>query len=85
MENRQLLQYIEMLRQKSDTNKLIVFVGAGVSKNVEGMPDWYELIKKMAEAVPYSKCTACRYKEDKCQESCAFQYDFSQDELLKIP
>ena len=46
MDNRQLLQYIEMLRQKSDTNKLIVFVGAGVSKNVEGMPDWYELIKK---------------------------------------
>jgi len=85
MDNRQLLQYIEMLRQKSDTNKLIVFVGAGVSKNVEGMPDWYELIKKMAEAVPYSKCTVCRHKEDKCQESCVFQYDYSQDELLKIP
>jgi len=51
MSNRELLDTIEMLRGKIDAGKLIIFVGAGVSKNVTGMPDWYQLVKAMADKI----------------------------------
>ena len=42
----EILKYIRFFRGKLQTDKLIVFVGAGVSRNVKGMPDWNDLIKK---------------------------------------
>ena len=66
MSKRELLDTIEMLRGKIDAGKLITFVGAGVSKNVTGMPDWYQLVKAMADKIGYSRCTSCRNKTDNC-------------------
>lgn len=56
MENRELIDQIYYLREKADNNKLAVFVGAGVSCNVQGMPSWAELVAKMAKEVGYVKC-----------------------------
>ena len=44
MEQRELLDIINIIRDKSDNGKLVVFVGAGVSMNVEGMPSWHSLV-----------------------------------------
>lgn len=85
MSNRELLDTIEMLRGKIDAGKLIIFVGAGVSKNVTGMPDWYQLVKAMADKIGYSRCTSCRNKTDNCTKDCKFQDAYTQDEYLKIP
>ena len=48
MNNQELLEYIGLFREKAEQGKLVVFVGAGVSCNVEGMPDWNGLIQNMA-------------------------------------
>lgn len=69
MENRELIDRIYYLREKADNNKLAVFVGAGVSCNVQGMPSWAELVAKMAKEVGYVKCNNCRRKKD-CESNC---------------
>lgn len=38
MNKKNMLKYFKDLREKINKGKLIIFVGAGVSKNVEGMP-----------------------------------------------
>ena len=85
MDNNEMLYYINLLREKAHTDKLIVFVGAGVSCNVEGMPSWYGLIQKMAESIQYTKCSTCKKKTAKCKEICNFYDAYSNDEFLKIP
>lgn len=97
MENRELIDQIYYLREKADNNKLAVFVGAGVSCNVQGMPSWAELVAKMAKEVGYVKCNNCRRKKDceskcghceiidDCGGKCPICDDFSTDEFLKIP
>ena len=85
MDNSAMLHYINLLREKAHTDKLIVFVGAGVSCNVEGMPSWYGLIQKMAESIKYTKCATCKKKTAKCKETCNFYDAYSNDEFLKIP
>ena len=64
MDNKTLLNTIHLLREESDKDKLVVFVGAGVSCNVPGMPSWGKLIYKMAEVIGYSKCTTCSHKKE---------------------
>ena len=59
MDNRDLLKHIRLFRKKANTDKLITFVGAGVSRNVAGMPDWNTLIQKMADAINYSRFCSC--------------------------
>lgn len=97
MESRELIDRIYYLREKADNNKLAVFVGAGVSCNVQGMPSWAELVAKMAKKVGYVKCNNCRRKQDceskcghceiidDCGGKCPICDDFSTDEFLKIP
>lgn len=85
MSNQELLEYIGLFREKAEQGKLVVFVGAGVSCNVEGMPDWGSLIQSMAKAIDYSKCTSCRYRSETCQQNCLLKNEYSTDELLKIP
>lgn len=80
-----LFKYINTLRDISNNQKLIVFVGAGVSCNVKGMPSWYALIKKMADEIKYSKCLSCQHKDSKCTNNCKFKEEYSPDEYLKIP
>lgn len=51
MKNQELLEYIGLFREKAEQGKLVVFVGAGVSCNVEGMPDWNGLIQNMSNTI----------------------------------
>lgn len=85
MDSQKLLESINLIREKAENNKLIVFVGAGVSRNVEGMPSWYALVKAMADAILYSKCDDCKHREDGCEENCRLREEYSNDEFLKIP
>ena len=85
MNNQELLEYIGLFREKAEQGKLVVFVGAGVSCNVEGMPDWNGLIQNMSKAIGYSKCTSCKHKNEDCEKNCLFKDDYSADEFLKIP
>ena len=57
-----------------ENNKLIIFVGAGVSRN-SGIPTWAELIKELAKDLGIKS----KYKDDKGNDL------FSYDEYLKIP
>ena len=57
-----------------ENNKLIIFVGAGVSRN-SGIPTWAELIKELAKDLGIKS----KYKDDKGENL------FSYDEYLKIP
>lgn len=85
MEHKELLKYIRLFREKANTNKLIIFVGAGVSCNVKGMPSWRGLVEKMDKSIGYFKCTDCEKKKKGCKQDCKEYNNYSSDELLKIP
>ncbi|MFI3227295.1 MAG: SIR2 family protein [Clostridia bacterium] len=85
MNHSDILDKIEILRNKSETGKLVVFVGAGVSCNVKGMPNWSNLIQKMADSIKYSKCKGCKHEHKNCTNTCKFKNEYSNDEFLKIP
>lgn len=97
MTNSDLLERIYLLREKAELNKLVVFVGAGVSKNVPGLPSWNDLVVKMAESIGYLRCDRCPHKndcesrcdkcsnKDLCDNKCLSINDFTSDEYLKIP
>ena len=84
MTKEELFRYIRLLRDKKGMGKLISFVGAGVSCNVEGLPLWEGLIKKMAQAINYTRCDQCGKKEG-CEGNCVLKDTYSSDEYLKIP
>lgn len=76
---------IRDIRRANDNNKLVVFVGSGVSKN-SGIPTWNDLIKEFAIALDYSRCKQCKLKDENCQTNiCKERYSYTQDEFLKIP
>ncbi len=85
MIDKDLLEYIWLFREKAEKGRLVVFAGAGVSRNVDGMPDWNTLIQKMAAAIGYSRCVSCKRKREGCEERCLLKNDYSTDEFLKIP
>ena len=85
MDNRELLRCIRLFRNKANSNKLIIFVGAGVSCNVANMPSWNDLIREMAKSINYSRCSICKKKEKDCEKTCKFKDSYSADEFLKIP
>lgn len=74
----------DFFRRKAQIGKLVIFVGAGVSRNVKGMPGWSELVWEMAKEIGYSKCSNCT-KRDTCTDSCPLAQNLSNDEYLKIP
>ncbi|NFN34724.1 hypothetical protein FDB51_06145 [Clostridium botulinum] len=76
---------IKDIRQAKENNRLVIFVGAGVSKN-SNVPTWEELIKVFADKLQYNNCKKCNFKNKiKCGDKCSEKYNFSQDEFLKIP
>lgn len=79
-----IIDIIHQIRRIQETNKLVLFVGAGVSKNVEGMVDWSELVDIYARAIHYSKCKNCRSRS-KCKNCGKISRDYTLDEYLKIP
>lgn len=79
------VESIRNIRKLRDENRLVIFVGAGVSRN-SGLPSWSELIKKIANEINYSRCDYCTNRKDSCMEKkCDFCEDYSYDEFLKIP
>ncbi len=80
-----IYDHIREISELNDNGQLVIFVGAGVSKNVKGMPSWKELIKSMAESINYTKCNNCKQKVDGCNDQCRFIDHFSVEEFLKIP
>ena len=85
MKTEEIREIINDIRDKNLSNKLVVFVGAGVSKNVPSIPDWNELVKKMADAINYNKYAYNKTSKTKCIDDCSLKDKYSSDELLKIP
>jgi len=68
-------EQIMKLREAKNNNKLIIFVGAGVSAN-SSLPSWGELIKKFADEIGYTTNNYTMPGET---------VHFCSDEYLKIP
>ena len=79
---------ISEIRKQQQNNQLVVFVGAGISKN-SGLPSWWELIKRIAQKIDYchkSQCNDCKLRSSDCPKGAAADTcDYSQDEFLHIP
>lgn len=75
------IESIKHIKEAQRNNRLVIFVGAGVSKN-SGIPMWGELIRAIADEIKYNHCAFCKEEANiKCKE----RYNFTQDEYLKIP
>lgn len=86
---------IEKIKQINSNDNLVIFVGAGVSRN-SGVCSWWELVKEIADKIGKNKCESCKLKESICGEydeknklysrdSCELKYDFSSEDFLRIP
>ena len=76
---------IKEIQKAQEDDRLVIFVGAGVSKN-SGVPSWWELIKKFADELGYSRCDACQKKTTDCPSAdCKDRFEYTQEEFLRIP
>ena len=76
---------IKEIQKAQEDDRLVIFVGAGVSKN-SGVPSWWELIKKFADKLGYSRCDVCKKKTADCPRTdCKDRYEYTQEEFLRIP
>lgn len=76
---------IKEIQKAQEDDRLVIFVGAGVSKN-SGVPSWWELIKKFGDELGYSRCDTCQKKVSDCPKSdCKDRYEYTQEEFLRIP
>ena len=76
---------IKEIRRVADENRLVVFVGSGVSAN-SNIPTWGELIKQFAKELNYNNCKGCIEDSVSCtDDGCTQKYDFSREEYLRIP
>lgn len=72
------------IKKALQNEKLVIFVGAGVSKNSQ-VPTWGHLVREYAKKLNYTQCLSCHFKSSHCEESCHHKYYFSTDEYIKIP
>ena len=92
-----IIEQIEKIKQINLNENLVIFVGAGVSRN-SGVCSWWELIRDIADEIDENKCASCEIKDwicGKCGEqiqlcsidgyNCKFKYDFSAEDFLRIP
>jgi len=76
---------IKEIQRAADENRLVVFVGSGVSAN-SGIPTWGQLIEQFANELNYNNCGQCTTETDSCASvECHKKYDFSRDEYLRVP
>lgn len=75
---------IQNIKKALNQNKLVIFVGAGVSKNSH-VPTWGHLVRKYAKKLNYTQCLSCHFKTSHCENTCHHKYYFSTDEYIKIP
>jgi len=79
-----ILKKIKNLRKAWEDDRLVIFVGAGVSCN-SGIPSWYDLIKIFAIKLGIDKCDKCKLLSNDCPDNCKEKYNFCRDDYLKIP
>ena len=93
-----IIEQIEKLREINKQHKLVIFVGAGVSRN-SGVCSWWELVKRIAIEIGYNDiCEKCELKyltttdgensNVSCifnNRPCQYEFSFSNEEFLKIP
>lgn len=86
-----IIEQIEKIKQINFNQNLVIFVGAGVSKN-SGVCSWWELIKKIADKLGENKCNLCTRKKSMNADdigqwcsNCEDKYNFSADDLLRLP
>gem|GEM_PF-879158 len=76
---------LKEIQKAQEDDRLVIFVGAGVSKN-SGVPSWWELIKKFGDELNYSRCNTCSEKASDCPKSdCKDRYEYTQEDFLRIP
>lgn len=76
---------IREIQKAQEDDRLVIFVGAGVSKN-SGIPSWWELIKKFADELGYSRCDVCKKRTADCpSKDCKDQFEYTREEFLRIP
>lgn len=75
---------LENIKEALNNEKLVIFVGAGISKN-SNVPTWGHIVRKYARKLNYTQCLSCHFKTDNCEETCKHKYYFSTDEYIKIP
>ena len=75
---------LDELKKAAKADKLVIFVGAGVSKN-SGVPTWGNLVRHFAKALKYKCCEKCSYYTDQCHQNCLSDYHFCTDEYIQIP
>lgn len=75
---------ITHIKNALENEKLVIFVGAGISKN-SGVPTWGHLVREYAKKLNYTQCLSCHFKTSYCKDTCQHKYHFSTDEYIKIP
>lgn len=75
---------LNKVKEALKNEKLVIFVGAGVSKNSH-VPTWGHLVRQYARKLNYTQCLSCHFKTNECEKTCHHQHYFSTDEYLKIP
>ena len=93
-----IIEQIEKLREINKQHKLVIFVGAGVSRN-SGVCSWWELVRRIAIEIGYNDiCEKCELKYLTTTDGegstvscvfnnrpCQYEFSFSNEEFLKIP
>lgn len=79
-----LYEKIDLIRNAKEEDRLIIFIGSGVSFN-SGVPQWKGLVQELARQLSYHKCKKCEYRKnyEKCQQYR--ECNITGDEFLKIP
>lgn len=79
------LKAINEIKRAQENNRLVVFVGAGVSKN-SNMPSWGELVAHIAKKVGYRAEILNRLESEGYDKDLPkVENWFTQDEYLRIP
>ena len=93
-----IIEQIEKIREINKQHKLVIFVGAGVSRN-SGVCSWWDLVKEIAIKIDYNDiCEKCELKYLTYTEGdvesvsckfnnrpCQYEFNYSNEEFLKIP
>ncbi len=76
---------VREIRAAQRANRLVLFVGAGVSAN-SGIPTWDKLIQKIALEIGYDNCHQCKIRKADCPKAdCRYRYVFLQQDFVRIP
>lgn len=77
-------QNLDTLKQLIKRQKVVIFIGAGVSRNSK-VPTWGQLVRCFAKKLPYVSCQTKHCQHPHCHEDGSCQYRFCTDEYIKIP